>query len=65
MIVKKFNELGFCQECGKRQSEKLNVYEMDFGTTNIVATYLCRNCIERLWINIGIILDAEEREEHE
>lgn len=48
-----------CCECGRKQDEHNEIYELDFGTHAIQAINLCCKCINRLWCNIDILIGDE------
>ncbi len=58
MKLKKINE-GTCQECGKHPSDENAMYEIDFGSVNILAINLCRKCMNSLWCYIDLLIDEE------
>lgn len=53
------NDEGICLECGKKAADDNPIYEVDFGTTNIWATNLCKRCMTRLWVNIDLLIDED------
>lgn len=59
MKIEKMKEIGICQECGKRGDDNRPIYELDFGTTNIYALQMCRECMNRLWCNLDLLIDED------
>lgn len=58
MKLMKIDE-GTCKECGRKPSEKIEMYEIELGSVHILGVQLCHKCMNRLWCNIDLLIDEE------
>ncbi len=60
MKITKMDEFGQCLECGSKQKDGHEIYELNFGLgQHTHSIQLCVKCMNRLWCNIDLLIDED------